>query len=377
LSAGTVWFRKGLVVFQFVLSIVLITGTIVVSRQIRYIQASNLGYDRENLVYIPIEGSLGKQYLSWKEEASKIPGVQSISRVSDNPAHFDSQTNNVEWEGRAPDTRISFEHQYAGYDLLEAMKLEMQEGRYFSRDFATDTNGYIINEAAARKMGYDHPLGRPLTMNNRKATIIGVLKDFHFRSLHEPINPLILEFYEKGRSGEIMIRVRAGKTREVLAGLELISRQMNPGFPFSYTFSDQVYLQLYKNEQVIGKLSNTFSFLAIFISCLGLLGLVMFTAEQRVREIGIRKVLGASVMDIVQMMSGGFLQLVLIAIVIASPIAWWAMSAWLNDYAYKISLQWWMLALAGGWAIAIALVTISWQAVRAAVANPVKSLRAE
>lgn len=376
-TAGAIWFRKGLVVFQFVLAIVLITGTIIVSRQVDFIQARNLGYDRENLVYIPIEGELINKYAVWKEKAVRMPGIQYVSRISDNPSNMDAQTNNVDWDGRGANTRISFEQAVVGYDFVRTMKLSMLDGRDFSKDFPTDADAYIINETAAKKIGYAHAVGRSLTMHGRKARIIGVLKDFHFRSLHEEIQPLIMRIGEGGDYGNILIRTQPGKTREALASLQSLCRELNPQFPFSYSFSDEEYLKLYRSEQIISKLSNAFAFLAIFISCLGLLGLVMFTAEQRTKEIGIRKVLGASVMGIVQLITTDFLRLVFIAVIIASPIAWLAMNSWLNGYAYKISISWWMFVLAGGLAFLIAVCTISFQAIKAALNNPVQSLKNE
>jgi ABC-type antimicrobial peptide transport system permease subunit len=188
---------------------------------------------------------------------------------------------------------------------------------------------------------------------------------------------MIIRFGENEDHGSILLRTQPGKTREALVNLEALCKKFNPAFPFTYSFTDEEYQKLYNNEQVIGKLSNTFAFLAIFISCLGLLGLVIFTAEQRTKEVGIRKVLGASVTSIIQLLSSDFLKLVFIAILIASPIAWWAMKSWLNNYAYKITISWWMFAAAGGLVILIATVTISFQAIKAAIANPVKSLRTE
>ena len=377
LTTGAIWFRKGLVVFQFVLSMVLIIGTIVVSKQVNFLQTRNLGYDRENLIYIPIEGELVNKYAILKDEALKMRGIQSISRVSDNPTNLDQQTNNVDWEGRDANTMISFENPGVGYDFLQTMKLKIADGRDFSKDYPTDADGYIINETAAKQMGYNQPIGRSLTVNNQKGKIIGVLKDFHFRSLHEQIQPMIMQLRDRGDYGIILIRTEPGETKEALASLETLCKQLNPSFPFAYTFSDEEYQKLYNNEQIVRKLSNAFAFLAIFISCLGLLGLVMFTAEQRTKEIGIRKVLGASVAGIVQLMSADFIKLILVAILIASPLAWWTMKMWLNDYAYKISISWWIFVFAGGLAVLIALFTISFQAIKAAIANPVKSLRSE
>jgi len=377
LSAGTVWFRKGLVVFQFVLSLVLIIGTIVVSKQVDFIQNKNLGYDKENLLYIPLEGELINKFESFKNEALQLPGIQSISLISDNPVNLDQWTNNVDWEGRSPSTLISFEHPDIGYDFAKTMKLQLAAGHDFSKDFTADNDGYVLNETAVKDIGYTNSVGKFITINGRRGKIIGVLKDFNFRSLHEPIKPMIIQFGENEDYGNILLRTQPGKTKQALASIETLYKQFNPAFPFTYSFTDEEYQKLYNNEQVISKLSNAFAFLAIFISCLGLLGLVIFTAEQRTKEIGIRKVLGASVKSIIQLLSVDFLRLVFIAILIASPIAWWAMNAWLNDYAYKINISWWMFATAGGLVTLIAAFAISFQAVKAAMANPVKSLRSE
>ncbi|HXB45905.1 MAG TPA: ABC transporter permease [Puia sp.] len=377
LGAGAVWFRKGLVVFQFVLSLILIFGTIVVSKQILFIQNRNLGYDKENLVYIPVEGELVSRYSTFKNEAIQLPGIQSVSFISDNPVNLDQGTIGVDWEGRHPNTSILFEHPDAGYDFVNTMKLQVAEGHYFSRDFPTDKDGYVLNQTAVKNMGFTNPVGKMITVNGRRGEVIGVLKDFNFRSLREPIKPMIIQFGETEDFGNILLRTEPGKTKQALDNLAMLCKQFNPAFPFTYSFTDEAYHKLYNNEQIVGKLSNVFASLAIFISCLGLLGLIIFTAEQRTKEIGIRKVLGASVGSIMQLLSADFLKLVLIAILLASPIAWLAMNDWLKGYAYKINISFWMFAVAGGLVVLIAVFTISFQAIKAAMANPVKSLRTE
>lgn len=377
LGAGALWFRKGLVVFQFVLSLILIIGTIIVSRQINFVQNRNLGYDKENLVYIPVEGELAGKYTIFKNEALRLPGIQSASFISDNPVNLDQGTNSVDWEGRPPTTSILFEHPDAGYDFTNTMKVKVAKGHYFSRDFPTDKDGYVLNQTAVKSMGIADPVGKFITVNGRRGTIIGVLKDFNFRSLHEAIKPMVIQFGENEQYGNVLLRTQPGKTRQAIESLTTLCKKFNPAFPFTYFFTDEEYQRLYDNEQIVSKLSNIFAFLAIFISCLGLLGLIMFTAEQRNKEIGIRKVLGASVMSILRLLSGDFLKLVFIAILVASPIAWSAMNKWLNDYAYKITVSWWTFAAAGGLVVLIAFFTISIQAVKAALANPVKSLRSE
>ena len=371
------FFRKGLVVFQFALSVLLIIGTIVISQQLNYIQSTNLGYNRENLVYIPLEGDLVKQYDVFKNEALALPGVKLISRISETPTEIDNGTDGIEWEGKDADSRPSFTYADVGYDFVRTMDLKILEGRDYSKDFATDSVGYLVNEEAAKKIGYDDPIGKSLTFWGKKGTIIGILQDFHFNSLHESIKPLVIRLGEKDRYGNVLVRIEGDKTKQALAGLETLCKQLNPKFTFTYYFSDEEYQKLYKSEQVISKLSRYFAFLAIFISCLGLLGLVIFAAEQRTKEIGIRKVLGASIVSVFTLLSKEFLQLVLIALVIASPLAWFAMNKWLQDFAYRINIQWWVFLFAGIIALLIALLTVSVQALKAAIANPVKSLRTE
>jgi putative ABC transport system permease protein len=264
-----------------------------------------------------------------------------------------------------------------GYDFVRTMKLTMLQGRDFSADFPTDTTAYIINQTAAEKMGYTSPVGRSFTMWGQKGKIIGLLKDFHFASLHEKIKPIVIVLYPALQHGDILVRTRPGMTKQALATISALCKQLNPEFPVTYYFSDQQYQKLYQSEQVVGKLSNIFAFLAIFISCLGLLGLAMFTAEQRVKEIGIRKVLGASISSLFALLSSEFLVLTVIAMLIASPLAWYAMNSWLQGFAYHTVVEWWMFVLAGGLILVIALTTVSFQAAKAALANPVRSLKTE
>ncbi len=376
-SSGAGWIRKGLVVFQFVLSTVLIIGTIVISNQVRYAQSLNLGYDRENLLYVPMEGDLAKKYDLFKQEAIKLPGIKLITRISQTPTQIENGTGGVEWEGKDPTTKPMFTWVYAGYDFVKTMNLKLIAGRDFSKEFPTDSVGYLLNEAAVTKIGLKDPIGKPLTMWQRKGTIIGILKDFHYNSIHTPINPMIVRLGETENWGNILIRTEAGKTKEALSSLEKLSKQLNPQFPFTYQFTDEQYAKLYKSEQMISSLSTYFAFLAIFISCLGLLGLAMFTAGQRTKEIGIRKVLGASVSSVFTLLSREFLLLVFISLVIATPIAWWTMSKWLEDFAYREPIRGWVFFAAGLAAIFITLLTVSFQAIKAAVSNPIKSLRTE
>lgn len=376
-SPATGWFRMGLVVFQFMLSIVLIVGTIVVSEQVNYVQSVNLGYDRENLVTIPLEGDLTGKYKVFKEEAMQLPGVALVTRASQSPTNIENGTLGVDWDGKDPNNTIMFTNTSTGYDYTRTMGLQIKEGRDYSPAYGTDTVGYILNEEAAKRIAYKDPIGKRLTFWGKKGTIIGVVRNFHFNSLHEPIKPLIIHYGETDDYGNVLVRTKAGQTKEALKGLEVLCRRINPRFPFTYQFADEQYRNLYKSEEVVHGLANCFAALAIFISCLGLLGLAMFTAEQRTKEFGIRKVLGAKIGTLFALLSKDFLMLVVLAFVFATPLAAWAMHTWLKQFAYRIDLEWWVFALAGAMAVLIALATVSFQAIKVAVANPVKSLRTE
>jgi ABC-type antimicrobial peptide transport system permease subunit len=376
-GAGAGWLRKGLVVFQFVLSTVLIIATLVVSRQMEYVRTRKLGYDRENLLYLPLEGQLLSKYLLFKQEAARIPGVKHIDRSSQFPHKMEFIVPAVDWEGKDPAVSLPFAVNSVGYDFVKVMNLTVVQGRDFAPEFGTDSTNFLVNEEAVRQMGLKNPVGTPAQVFGKKGTIVGVIKDYHFQSLHEPIRPLMLDVKEHLEWGTILVRTEAGKTPEALAGLATLCKRLNPGYPFTYSFSSEEYDKLYRSEQVIARLSNAFAGLAIFISCLGLLGLAMFSAEQRTKEIGIRKVMGASVKSLVTLFSGDFLKLVVFSFLIAAPLAGYAMNQWLAKFTYKIPLSWGIFALAGGTALLVALLTVSFQAFKAALANPVESLRSE
>lgn len=382
-KAGATYFRKGLVVFQFALSIILILGMIVIYRQINFINNKNLGFAKEDLLYIPLEGPMAKNFMAFKEELLKQPGIKNISSAQSSPLEVGSSTQGVRWPGKDTTKLILFSNNPITYDYLETMGIKLIGGRDFDPSFSLDTMNYLVNEAAAKKIGYQDPVGKELTMWGDKGTIIGLMKDFHHNSLHVPIEPLILRLFkgswvsEGGYWGNVIIRTEKGKSKQAIASMEKVFKQFNPGFPFKYYFTDDEIAKNYKAEHTVSKLSKYFAFLAIFISCLGLFGLVTFTAEQKTKEIGIRKVLGASVTGIVRMLSKDFLKLVLIATIIAFPVAWWLMHTWLDDFAYRIDIGWWVFAVAGIAALLIALLTISFQSIKAAIANPVKSLRTE
>jgi ABC-type antimicrobial peptide transport system permease subunit len=375
--SDNILFRKGLVVFQFVLSIVLIISTIYISKQVAYVQHLNLGYDRENLLYIPMEGELSEHYNLFKQAAMKTAGIKSVSRISDEPTSIDNATASVVWDGKDPNTSPTFTTISAGYDFVQTMNLRMLEGRDFSKEYAGDSSAYLVNEEALKILNYKNPIGKNLSLWDQKGIIVGVLKDFHFTSLHDPIKPLIVHAGETDNGRTILVRTSPGQTKQAINGLEKICKTLNPQFPFTFSFSDEEYQNLYKSEEIVSRLSNYFAVLAIFISCIGLLGLAMFTAGQRTKEIGIRKVLGASVVSLFTLLSGEYIALVVLAMFIASPVAWWAMNLWARDFAYRTPMEWWVFIFAGIITLLITILTVSFQAMKAAFVKPVVSLRTE
>jgi len=380
-TRGSIFFRRGLTVFQFVLSIVLIIATMVIYRQTSYTQHMHLGYNRENLIYIRIEGELStiNNYLRFKQKASTLPGIAMVDRSSEVPHAMNFVVyDDVKWEGKEKNASVGFKPASVGFDFLKIMDLKVKEGRGFDNSYPTDsTDAFMVNEEAVKEMGLRDPIGKWISAWNKRGHIIGVLKDFHTQSLHEPIKPIIFDIKENEYFGVIIARTKPGMTREATASLATLYQEINPHFAFAYQFADEEYAKLYSSEILISKLSILFSVLAILISCMGLLGLVMFSAEQRIKEISMRKVLGASMTQIISLFSTDFIKLIAIAFLIAGPLAWYAMNSWLQDFAYKLPLSWWIFALAGIIAVLIALLTISIQAIKAARTSPIVSLRSE
>jgi putative ABC transport system permease protein len=374
---GASLLRRGLVIFQFTLSIALIVCTAIVFRQMKYIQTKNLGLDRENVIYVPLEGTLSSKYDAFKQEIMQAGFVQHMTRASTMPTNIGMATDGISWPGKAADDKTGLWQLEASYDFTKTMKIPLVAGRDFSPAFGTDSANILINEAATKVMNLKNPVGQPITYNGRKGTIIGLMKDFHIHSLHDKIAPLMVNFQSASSFGLAIVKTKPGKTKEVLASLERSWKKLNPKYPFDYRFADEEFNRQYHSETLVSELANVFAFLAIFISCLGLFGLATFTAEQRTKEIGVRKVLGASVAGIVTLLSRDFLKPVVIAIVLATPLAWYAMSQWLLGFAYKIDMEWWVFALAGMLAVVIAILTVSFQSIKAALMNPVKSLRSE
>ncbi|MCW3119883.1 MAG: MacB-like core protein [Chitinophagaceae bacterium] len=326
---------------------------------------------------MPMTGDMWSRQPALKTELKQNPLTTDFTIISDLPTNLTSGTVNVQWEGKDPKSQTVFPSMDVNEDFIDVFQMKILSGRSFSREFTADSNNYILNEKALQVMGMKvtNAVGKPLSFGGTKGTIIGVVKDFNFKPIQQSIEPLILRLNRYG--GNVVVRTKPGSTEATIKVLGKISQQLNPSYPFNYNFLDKDLANLYKGEQQLGSLFNIFAILAIFISCMGLYGLSAFMAEQRTKEIGVRKVLGASVFNIVYLLSTGFTRLILIATAIAIPVSWFAINSWLDGFAYRIHVSWIIFLIASLAALAIAWLTVSYESVKAAVANPVKSLRTE
>lgn len=383
-GSGNISFRKVLVVLQFSISIILIVATTVVYQQLQYVQDKDLGFNKDFILTMDFPNALTKQYQSFKNEIEKNAAVKNVGHSSRIPSGrlLDEQDAAVLQGGAMQTTKIDLKCIATDYDFIPTYGMQMASGRNFSKAFATDTSNYIINESAVQALGWktaENAVGKDMRYGGIRGKVIGVVKDFHFESLHQQIIPLIMTLPSPNQSfnGKMSIKIDGHNVRSAMSTIESTWHKYAPEVPFDFTFLDSKFAQLYNSEQQQGSLFTIFSCIAIFIACLGLFGLSAFTITQRVKEIGVRKVLGASVPQIVTELSKDFLKLVLIAGIIALPVAWFVMNKWLLDFAFRISISWWVLALAAVIALIIAFATISFQSIKAALANPVKSLRSE
>lgn len=379
LSAGAASsaFRNTLVVAQFTISIVLLVGTAVVYNQLQYIQERNLGFDKENLVYARMTGDLWSKYRTLRSELERNPSTARFTVVSDMPTNLVNGTVNIMWEGKSPEMQPLVSSLGVDENFMDVFGISLIEGRWFLKDNPSDSVNFVVNESALKTMGMDveEAVGQPLEFQDVKGTIIGVAKDFNFQPLQQPIGPLVMR--KNWWGGMVVVRTQPGQTEASIGALEDIWKTLNPGYPFSYDFVDQRLAGLYKAEQRLGTLFNVFSGLAIFISCLGLYGLSAFLAERRTKEIGVRKVLGASVPGVVFLLSQSFTRPVLIAMVVAFPLAWYGMNRWLAGFAYHVSLDWTVFVFAFLVSLFIAWLTVSVETIKAARINPARSLRIE
>lgn len=376
-SAGEIWARKGLVIFQFTITIILIVGVIVIHKQTQYAFTKNLGYDQDNVVFFSQDGGIPDSREAFFTELRKIPGVVNAGGTSHEMVYQQSNTSGLVWEGKSPEERVLFENIRVDYEFYETMGFELENGRWFSREFGADSSKMVINEAAAKIMGFtpEEAVGQKIKLwGEYDLEIVGVLKDFHYQSIHIEVDPA---FFWLRNTWNVAVRLEAGKEVATMNAIEDLYHKFSPGFIFEYEFLDKRYQRLYESEQRVGTLSSYFAGFAILISCLGLFGLASFTAERRIKEIGIRKVLGATTSNIVMMLSKDFTRLVGISILFALPVSYYLMNNWLMSFAYKIDLSVWIFIGAAIASLVIAWLTVGSQALRAANVNPSKCLKDE
>ncbi|MEO6722401.1 MAG: ABC transporter permease [Ferruginibacter sp.] len=367
-------FRKVLVVTQFSFSIVLIAGTIIISKQLGYIRSKALGYDKDHVLSFEMR-DISKHYDAVKAELLKQPGIIDVTRGGNNIVDLAGQTGNNSWDGKQPGQTMMVRPMAMDKNFIDFFKIKLQQGTGFTGTLA-DSNHLILNETAVRDAGIKDPIGKKFRMWQIDGTIIGVVKDFHFASMKNRIEPAVFYAFE-GDMWRMYIKTTGKDAAKTIATAEQQWKKYNAGFTFDYAFLDDTFNNLYRSEQRTGTLFNVFAGIAILISCLGLFGLAAFTAQLRTREIGVRKVIGASVTSIIRLLAKDFIRLVMIAIVIAVPVAKYVMGKWLDDFAYKINMGYTVFIIAGLIAVGIAMFTISFQSIKAAIANPVKSLRTE
>lgn len=373
---GELFARKGLVVFQFTVSVIFIVSVVVIYKQIEFVQTKSLGYDRDNLIYFGMQGKLWENRETFLAEVRKVPGVVRASSIAHSMTGHNSGTYRLEWPGKNLEDKTEFEHAAVDFDMMETLGIEMLAGRTFSKDFSSDSSKIIFNEAAIKFMGLEDPLGKTIKLWGEERQIIGVVKDFHFESLHKNVGPFFFRL-EPSNTYLFMVKIEAGKEKETIGQLRNVYQKFNPDFLFDFKFLDEQYRAQYAAEERISVLSGYFAGLAILISCLGLLGLAAFSAERRLKEIGIRKALGASVSGIVYLLTSDFTKVVFVAILIALPISYFIAAAWLEGFAFRIPLGPWYFIGAGIIALLIAGLTVGTQAVKAASINPSKCLRDE
>jgi ABC-type antimicrobial peptide transport system permease subunit len=370
--------RKVLVVLQFTFAIILIICTAIVKEQIQHARNRDMGYDKKNLIFHFLTDDLTKNYPLVKNELLSSGAATSVSRTSAPITQGWSDTWGIEWVGKAPDDKTDFDRFAADEDLGTTVGLQFVKGRDFNlKQYLTDSTAMILNESSVKAMGFKDPIGQIVKDNGRDWHVVGVVKDFILQSPYHPTKPMIIEG-ARGWFNVIHIKLNnKNTTADNLKKAEQIFKKYNPNYPFEYKFIDDDYAAKFKSEQRTGTLAGLFAGLTIFISCLGLFGLAAYMAESRIKEIGVRKVLGASVTGIATLLSKDFIGLVIISFALASPVAWWFMHNWLQNYPYRVNIEWWIFAFAAILSILIAMITVSYHAIKAASANPVKSLRTE
>lgn len=377
LPGGEKWARKGLVIFQFTLAIVFITAVWVIYRQMEFVRMKNLGFDKENVLTFKLEGPVSSTLDAFLNELQKVPGVDDVSVMRGSVMNGTSFTTGYfRWKGMDPNAIIQFEHLGVYYDMIELLGIKMVAGRSFSREYPSDSSAIIFNETAIKVMGLDDPVGETFNLWGRDYKIVGVVEDFHFQSLHQEVKPLFMRITADDFD-KVLVKIERGRERETIEGLTALYSKLNPGFAFNFEFLDSEYQSEYVAEERVAVLSRYFASLAILISCLGLFGLASFTAERRLKEVGIRKVLGSSVSRIVYLLTWEFSNVILVAVFLAAPLSYFTTRMWLSTFAFRVEVPWWNFLIAGMVALVIAWLTVGVQAWKAANVNPVQCLRDE
>lgn len=377
-GSAVTYIRKGLVITQFTISIGLIIATIIIYGQINHIQKRNLGYSKDNVVFAALRGNMNEHFATIRNDLLATGMVENAAKSNSRVLNLNSSTGDFRWDGKDPSKQVLVTTESVSPEYISTMHMQMKSGRDFYTDGVADSNNVIVNETFARLMNKQNVVGQILYRDDQtKLTIVGVVKDFIYGDMYRGPEPLVLHC-QPNAVNILLVRLKDNKdVAKATAAVESVVKKHEPAYPFEYRFMDEEYNNLFKAEMLIGKLSRLFALLTIIISCLGLFGLAAYTAERRTREIGIRKVLGATLTNMVMLLSKDFLLLVGIASVLAFPLSWWAMYNWLQDYPYRIGIEWWVFVVAGLLALIIALLTVSFQALKAALMNPVKSLRTE
>jgi predicted permease len=374
-SGGATTIRKGLVIFQFSVSIVLIICTVLVYQQVQHIRNRDLGYQKNNLLDMKLTGRMQENFPAIRQDLLNTGVVENAALCSSESLHTSDNSSNYSWEGKDPNSSILISRRPISPEYVATMGMQVTEGRDFYADGKSDSSNILITETMARLLGKGSAIGKIIRQGDQSYNVVGVIRDYLYGDLYGKPDPVIFFSRTKG-TRYLYIRYKAQtQSDEALAKIAAVLKKDNPAYPFTYSFVDDQFDNVFKSETLIGSLSGIFAVLAIIISCLGLFGLAAYTAERRIKEIGIRKVLGASATRITSLLSKDFLQLVAISCIIAFPVAWWAMHSWLQNYAYHIEINWWIFIIAGCLAIFIALITVSFQAIRAAIANPINALR--
>jgi putative ABC transport system permease protein len=375
-SNGGIQLRHILIVVQFVITITFIISSLVIYRQIKYIQNKSLGLDKDNIILFEQNDQIMKHKDVFKEMLLKEPGVLSVSYVSDHPLSISNSTAGVYWRGKDEENDYLISYINVDEDFAETFNIEIIEGRDFSKDYPADTNCVILNEEVKKIMGFDNPIGEIYNYWGRRTSIIGIVKNFHFNSLHNQIDNLMLICRPRDTDG-VAVKIKGNMIKKSIRNVEKVFREFENNIPFIYHFVDEQYQEYYEREQYMAKFSNLFAALAIVISCLGLFGLALFTTEQRTKEIGIRKSMGATASQVMLLLTRDFIKWIALSYIIACIIAWYAMNSWLDNFAYRTDIKIWDFIITGFISLAIALLTVSWQSYRGASKNPVESLRYE